>query len=166
MSDFAESYLGKLRAIVGSVPLIVCGVRVVVEDKAGRILLQLRGDFDGVWGLPGGNMEFGETLISAVVREVLEETGLTVDAPKMFGFSSDPKTEMVVFPNGDVCHFHVALFHCSSFGGELTVDQDETRDLRWSTVEDFLKLKSLANMHATANAFLAYKRTGKFELLS
>ena len=53
MSDFAQSYLGRLRQELGSRLLLVPGTRIVVENPAGEILLQLRSDFRA-WGLPGG----------------------------------------------------------------------------------------------------------------
>ena len=77
MSSFPESYLGQLRAVVGHRMLLVPGARVVLENHRGEILLQQRSDF-GVWGLPGGNAEIGESLATVAMREVQEETGLSV----------------------------------------------------------------------------------------
>jgi len=55
------------------------GVRVVVRDDEGRILLvRQRHEGRGIWMLPGGAIEAGETSRDAAAREVLEETGLTV----------------------------------------------------------------------------------------
>ena len=57
----------------------IIGVGAVVVD-GGRVLLVRRGQepLKGEWSLPGGALELGETLQQGVVREVLEETGLTV----------------------------------------------------------------------------------------
>jgi len=57
---------------------IPVGVHVVVE-RDGRILLMRRagtGFFDGLYSLPGGHVEDGESLRAAAVREMVEETGL------------------------------------------------------------------------------------------
>ena len=55
-------------------------VGAVVQDAAGRLLMIRRGHAPhaGLWSVPGGRVEDGETLEQAVRREVLEETGLLV----------------------------------------------------------------------------------------
>jgi hypothetical protein len=48
MMRYEDSYIGRLRGVIGSRPLLVSGVRVVVENEGGDILFQLRGDMAGV----------------------------------------------------------------------------------------------------------------------
>src|SRR3954466_12295448 len=62
-------------------PVVPC-VGAVVRDAAGRLLLVRRGHAPGrgLWSLPGGRVEPGESVEQAVAREVREETGLTVRA--------------------------------------------------------------------------------------
>ena len=61
---------------------VVPCVGAVVHDAAGRLLLIQRGHEPslGLWSLPGGRVEAGESLEQAVEREVREETGLRVRA--------------------------------------------------------------------------------------
>ncbi|WP_043676220.1 NUDIX hydrolase [Clavibacter michiganensis] len=59
------------------------GCQVVLVDGAGRILLQLRDDiptipFPGMWAIPGGMLEPGETPLACIVREVEEELGARI----------------------------------------------------------------------------------------
>src|SRR5437588_2596473 len=70
------------RPIIGVGALIVTGS----SDNA-RILLVRRASepFKGKWSIPGGALEMGETLIAAVKRETLEETGLTVEPLEVAG---------------------------------------------------------------------------------
>ena len=67
-------------------PLVPC-VGAVVHDAAGRLLLVQRGHppHPGLWSLPGGRIEAGESPERAVEREVLEETGLHVRAGAVIG---------------------------------------------------------------------------------
>jgi 8-oxo-dGTP diphosphatase len=62
-------------------PLVAC-VGAVVHDSRGRLLLIRRGHAPsrGLWSVPGGRVEAGESHAAAVEREVLEETGLRVRA--------------------------------------------------------------------------------------
>jgi ADP-ribose pyrophosphatase YjhB (NUDIX family) len=99
-------------------------VSAVIFDRRGRLLLQQRSD-GGQWGLPGGSVEIGESVADAVVREVHEETGLTVTPKRIIGVYSDPKIQVVRYPDGNVWHYVNVCFECTVKGGELTTC-DET----------------------------------------
>src|SRR5512135_1153543 len=57
--------------------VILPSVCAVALDASGRLLLHRRSD-NGLWGLPGGKVDPGESVSAAVAREVLEETGFRV----------------------------------------------------------------------------------------
>jgi 8-oxo-dGTP diphosphatase len=67
-------------------------VGAVIRDRAGRLLLILRGHEPGkgLWSIPGGRIEPGETDEQAVVREVREETGLAVTCGRLLGAAELP----------------------------------------------------------------------------
>jgi 8-oxo-dGTP diphosphatase len=77
-------------------PVVAC-VGAVVQDAAGRLLLIRRGHDPhvGLWSLPGGRVEDGETPEQAVRREVLEETGLRVRPGAVVGRVRIPGAEVV-----------------------------------------------------------------------
>jgi 8-oxo-dGTP pyrophosphatase MutT (NUDIX family) len=109
-------------------PTRALGVRVsasaVIFDRRGRVLLQQRSD-GGQWGLPGGSVEVGESVTDAVVREVLEETGLRVSVRRLVGVYSQPELQVIRYPDGNVWHYVTVCFECAVRGGELTTC-DET----------------------------------------
>jgi ADP-ribose pyrophosphatase YjhB (NUDIX family) len=104
-------------------------VSAVIFDGKRRLLLQQRSD-GGQWGLPGGSVEIGESVTEAVKREVREETGLRVVPRRLIGVYSDPRLQVVRYPDGNVWHYVSLCFECVVRGGELTTC-DETLALDW-----------------------------------
>lgn len=96
----------------------------VVHDAAGRLLLVRRGRQPGrgLWSLPGGRCEPGETAAAAAVREVREETGLEVTAGAVVGRVERPGLDGTVYVIDDVA--------CTVAGGELAPG-DDADEVRW-----------------------------------
>jgi 8-oxo-dGTP diphosphatase len=71
----------------------VVGIAAAARTADGRLLLIRRGD-SGKWALPGGTLEWGETMRSAISREVLEETGARVtQLGELIGVYSAPERD-------------------------------------------------------------------------
>ncbi len=104
-------------------------VSAVIFDRRGRLLLQQRSD-GGQWGLPGGSVEIGESVREAVVREVREETGLTVATRRLVGVYSAPTLQLVRYPDGNVWHYVSMCFECTVRSGTLQTC-DETLALEY-----------------------------------
>jgi len=162
MVGFADSYLGKLRELVGDRLILMPGSRVVVEDDAGRILLQHRSDF-GVWGVPGGAPEEGENLTASVLRELREETGLGASEAVPFGFASDPAFETITFPNGHRCQYFSLLYAVRRFEGRAIVADDESHAVGWFAPDNLPPM--LPNMRRTVEAYVRYRRSGEFQII-
>jgi 8-oxo-dGTP diphosphatase len=161
--NFSDSYLGKLRKIVGTRLILVPGARIVVHDRVGRVLLELRKDFRK-WGLPGGHQEIGDSSAETAIREVFEETGLRITRPQVFGIASDPRHETIMFPNGDRTQSVSVLFHAKKPRGEPRFDPHETLDLGWFAPDD-LPDALMANSARTLKAFRRFLRTGKLQMI-
>src|SRR5271170_3736853 len=75
------------RIIIGVSGSVIPCVGAVVTDEQGRLLMIKRGHEPGagLWSIPGGRIEPGETDTEALVREMLEETGLAVQAGPLLG---------------------------------------------------------------------------------
>jgi ADP-ribose pyrophosphatase YjhB (NUDIX family) len=127
---FSESYLGRLRAQVGSQRLLVVAVRVFVEDTSGRILILRRSD-TGLWGLAGGMMDLGESVEDALRRELREETALEVGALTVFGLSSAPMVEDHTYPNGDAIQSVAVLAHARCNAGQVRASDGEATEVRF-----------------------------------
>ena len=67
-------------------------VDIIIELKGGIVLIERKNPPDG-WALPGGFVDYGETLESAAVREAKEETGLDVELIRQFHTYSDPRRD-------------------------------------------------------------------------
>lgn len=107
---------------------LVPAVSAVVLDPAGRVLLHRRTD-SGLWSLPGGGIEVGESVTEALVREVKEETGLDVAVVQLVGVYSDPRY-VVAYDDGEVRQQFSLCFTCQVTGGYLLISE-ESRELRY-----------------------------------
>lgn len=104
----------------------VLAVGAVVHDDAGRLLLVLRGrePSAGLWSIPGGKVEAGETREAAVRREVLEETGLVVEVLDAVGVVERPTVD------GRTFEIHDYTARLVSEPGAARAD-DDAEDLGW-----------------------------------
>jgi 8-oxo-dGTP diphosphatase len=124
-------------------------VGAVIFDPAGRLLLIRRGHEPGagLWSLPGGRIEPGETREQAVVREVLEETGLRVQCSRLLGTAEIPAPEGAVIDVSD----YLAVVT----GGELAA-ADDADDARWVSAADIASLPLTDGLAAYLTAWGAY----------
>jgi 8-oxo-dGTP diphosphatase len=107
-------------------------VGAVVRDEAGRLLMILRGHDPGkgLWSIPGGRIEPGETPEHAVIREVREETGLRVSCGPLLGSAELAGLGGAVVDIRDYRAFLVP--------GSATVPHagDDAADVRWVSASE------------------------------
>ena len=107
-------------------PLVGVGAVVISE---GRILLEKRKNEPGKgkWSIPGGLVDLGESPEQAVIREVMEETCLEVDAPRHIDIASDVSLD----ENGKIkYHFVIIDYLVTLKCGELRAASD-AEALKW-----------------------------------
>lgn len=103
---------------------IKVGVAVVVK-RDGKILLGKRLNVagSGSWGLPGGHLEYGESLTAAAKRELLEETGLHADGLEFINITNDPRDDR---------HYIHLVFIAHAFTGEpRLMEPDKCAGWEW-----------------------------------
>ena len=107
---------------------IVPSVCAVIHDEVGAILMVHRTD-NGLWALPGGGIDIGESAAEAVVREVLEETGVLTRVERITGVYTDPR-HVIAYDDGEVRQQFSLCFAASILGGELHTSP-ETFEVRF-----------------------------------
>ncbi|NJC21735.1 8-oxo-dGTP pyrophosphatase MutT (NUDIX family) [Arthrobacter pigmenti] len=133
-----------LRSKIGNDPLWLPGAAAVVYDDDGRVLLGRRAD-NGQWTIITGIIDPGEQPAQAIVREVMEETGVVVEVEHLVGVDV---VGPVTFPNGDVSTFLSLVFRCRYLSGEARVNDDESSEVRWFDLQDLPPLNDLHRHHA------------------
>ena len=110
----------------------------MVCDGKGNVLVQnKKGDrtWHG-WNFPGGHVEQGEFVTPSVLREIREETGLTIEIPKLCGIKEFQKEQ-------DGKRFIVFLYVASRFSGELRSSAEG--DVFWYPLSELKRSKKLAD---------------------
>ncbi|MCY0924894.1 NUDIX domain-containing protein [Streptomyces sp. H27-H1] len=112
---------------------VVPSVTAVVRDDAGRLLIIHKTDND-LWALPGGGHDIGESIGDTVVREVEEETGITVEIDGISGLYTDPQ-HVLAYDDGEVRQQFSICFRAHPTGGSLRTSS-ESKEVRWMDPAD------------------------------
>ena len=121
-------------------PLVGVGA-IVIKD--GRVLLVKRGiaPSKGLWAIPGGSVELGETLQEAAEREIMEETGLAIRAVKpvyTFDFIERDDSGKIRF------HFTIVDIMADYISG-TPKGADDALEARWVSPEELKELPMSKN---------------------
>ncbi|PCN48871.1 DNA mismatch repair protein MutT [Curtobacterium sp. 'Ferrero'] len=110
----------------------------VITEGERVLLARLRFPDAGTWTLPGGGVEFDETVEQAVVREVREETGLEAAVGPLLGVRHHiVPAERRIHANGRAMKAVQVVFRASVTGGALRHEEDGTTDeARWIPIAE------------------------------
>lgn len=123
---------------------ILTNMCMVYDDK-GNVLVQNRRD--AKWGgitFPGGHIEPKESFTDAVIREVFEETGLTIQFPQLCGVKQ--------WYENDGTHYIVLCYKTNYYSGNLT--SSDEGEVRWVRLADMHDMKLAGGMHYMLKLFL------------
>jgi 8-oxo-dGTP diphosphatase len=126
-------------------------VGAIITNERGELLLIKRGHAPGagLWSLPGGRIEPGETDAEALVRELREETGLTVEPGKLVGSVRRPAGGGSGGGGGTGGGtFDIRDYAATVTGGELSAG-DDAADVRWVNVAELGDLETTEGLIET-----------------
>jgi len=119
---------------LGKQGVLRLGCSAAIFDEAReKILLTRRAD-NGLWCLPGGLMNPGESVTEACIREVQEETGLRVGIKRLVGVYSNPD-QLVVYPDGNKAFLVVLHFEAGILAG-IPGLSDETLEVGFYSMDE------------------------------
>ena len=101
------------------------GASVLIFDQRREQVLLTRRTDNGLWCLPGGGMDPGESAEEACIREALEETGLQVRVTKLVGVYTSPNI-VVQYADGNRIQPVAFSFEAEIVGGELGLSDETT----------------------------------------
>jgi 8-oxo-dGTP diphosphatase len=109
---------------------------IIRNDKNEYLLVQeAQPKVYGLWNLPAGHVDKGESIENAAVREAKEETGLNVELLEKIGIWHDAVEEPVRH-----------AFNVRVTGGELAPQPGEILDVKWFSYDDIVKMKAEGNL--------------------
>ncbi|MCW7989109.1 NUDIX hydrolase [Streptomyces platensis subsp. clarensis] len=138
---------------------VVPSVTAVVRDDRGDILLIHKTDND-LWALPGGGHDVGESVAQTVIREVKEETGISVAVEDVIGLYTDPQ-HVMAYDDGEVRQQFSICFHARPIGGTLRTSS-ESKEVRWVSPTDLDKLDIHPSMRLRIDHGLDDSRTAPY----
>jgi ADP-ribose pyrophosphatase YjhB (NUDIX family) len=130
---------------------LVPAASAVVTDDVGRVLLQRRTD-NGMWALPGGAMNLGESVAECAMRETREETGLDVEVVGIVGIYSDPR-HVFAYSDGEVRQEFSICLLCRATGGVLAVS-DESTEVGWFAPDEVARLPMVPSIRLRLEDYL------------
>ena len=126
-------------------------VAVVIKQDGKYLLVQERKEIAlGLWNLPAGRVNIGESLEHAAVREAKEETGYNVHLIRKINIIQDAAGDSIKH-----------IFEAEITGGELRIPRDELLDVRWFTYGEVANMQDKIRNTWPFQVLTAFEQEGK-----
>jgi len=127
----------------------------VVENSEGKILLAQSPKWHDKWAMPGGHIEVGETIEDAMVREIKEEVGLSVESQGIISFGELINSKDFYRP----AHFIYFDVLCKVIeNSEVKIDNDEIIGYKWVSPEEALTMDLYETYDKTILDYIKFKK--------
>ncbi|MBL7169852.1 MAG: NUDIX domain-containing protein [Candidatus Aenigmarchaeota archaeon] len=127
--------------------LVVAGL---IINQEGKVLLCRSRKWNNLWIVPGGHIEYGESIEDAIKREIKEEVGLDIELKKVLF------VQELIEPKDYIKKKHLISLECvcSTKDNNVEIDDDEIQDHKWIEPEDALKEKTDPYTHEFIKKYL------------
>lgn len=112
--------------------------------------------------MPGGTLDFGESMTDCAIREVREETGLNIRITGLIGTYTDPHI-LVAYSDGEVRQEFTLVYAAEIESGELKID-DESKEYRWVPLSTAVELPLAESQKRRLKDVIAYQKEPKIFL--
>jgi 8-oxo-dGTP diphosphatase len=111
---------------------------IIEKNKSILLVKKSRGPYKGKLDLPGGRPEHGETIAQALIREVLEETGVFINAFKFFANYTVLAVEQISANEADHMHHIGAVYRATQFNDSnlcAEINLEDSLGAQWYTID-------------------------------
>jgi len=123
----------KENLIIPEYPRVGVGALIMNDAKKFLLVLRNKSPEAGSWSIPGGRVEFMETIEDAITREVMEELGIKIKLISLLGITNH------IIPEKRI-HWVSPCFLAQIVGGEVAnCAIEETQEYRWFSIKDMPK---------------------------
>ena len=135
---------------------------VAILNSKREILMLNRKD-NKKWTLPGGTLEFGESMTECALREVREESGLNVIIKDIIGTYTDPNIR-VAYSDGEVRQEFTIVYYGEALNYDVSID-DESSQYQWVPLDEVIGLPLADSQKRRIEDVLSYLETGSRRMI-
>lgn len=135
---------------------------VAILNSKHQLLMLHRKD-NQKWTMPGGTLEFGESMTECALREVKEESGLNVTIKDIIGTYTDPNIR-VAYSDGEVRQEFTIVYYGKALNYDISLD-DESSQFQWIPLDEVIRLPLADSQKRRIEDVLSYLENGSKQMI-